>query len=144
VKVKIVISFIFTIILVLGSFFTWTTYLEPVDKTTISGFKTTLERKGYTVKDDTKQYEIRTKNKLPNNLYYLSVDGVSIEVKVCKSKTLVSDIAVQKSVLTSPLLSGPGQPHLYNKGYLMVIYFEQGNKKLLKPLQEILGKSLIN
>lgn len=132
-KIKIWIASIVGIILVLCAFFLWKTYLKPVDVSTFSGFKTTLKCKGYIVKYASGYSELNS----------FTVDGGLFLTETCDSKTIDSSIEKIKSNMTNSQADYFSTPHLYNKGFLIVTYIGD-NKKLLKTLDDMLGRSLVN
>ncbi len=140
-KRKISITLVVVIILGLGALGTWL-YLKPTDSSEFSGLVRDLKSNGYKVKDVTNKYG----NKETISAYsqkILDVNGERLYVISGNAETIQGILQKNMSVMTNPLVHFIKMPHLYYKNYLVVTYIGD-DKGLLKTLEEVLGKSLVN
>jgi photosystem II stability/assembly factor-like uncharacterized protein/uncharacterized protein YxeA len=128
----------------LCAFGTWL-YLKPIDISTFSGFVKKLEQNDYKVEDVTKDYSKKySKNRrFPANQKVVKLDRNILFISIETNKKVNAAIEKDKEIYQNPLVDFIGEPHLYRKGNLLVSYFGD-DKKLLKTLKDVLGKSLVN
>jgi hypothetical protein len=136
-KVKINIALITIIILGL------TLFIMPVNILTYQRFIGYLKENGNSINDVSAQFKDCYETNLSTNYKVLDIDGEELFIEIGNNETIGPMMNKIMLSFTNPLADFFSKPHLYNRGYLVVIYYGQ-NGHLIKTIEEILGNSLLD